>query len=341
MSVIYDDHTKSTGLVDFYGGEKYYGEIQKQIPFGKGKLIMTDGSIYEGEFSKNGLINGKYIHFTQNSFVGKFVMDKLKCGKILFRDGDVFKGLWGVKRGKWVLVNGILYDDEENELGRFDRVSKKNEIRSKLKVLVRNDEKEGFCVKYDYFLDYDCKSYSKMVISGHGFSLTKEVKGERISIERERSFALVPYEKIDIVRENNDIKNETIYKLPYGFNISCLEKEEISSLTFDHVLGIKAEGAFDFTKKKIYFSGKIKKNGKILAKLEIKKSIFSKLSIKIDNNELRDLRSFYINLVEFTDKKKYLPLRAIVKNRASNEKNVKAMGNIIDGIKQENDCTIF
>lgn len=338
MTVLFDDHTKSTGKVDFYGGEQYHGELHNALPSGKGTLRTTDGSTYEGHFNSSGLITGKYTHFTQNVFVGKFVKDKLKAGKIEFRDGDVFKGIWGVKRGKWIVNSGVLFDESENEVGRFDKNNGRKEIRSKLKCVFREDGDEGFCVRYDYFCDFDCKKYSQMVISGHGFSLTKEIGGKKVTVERERSFALVPYEKIDIV---NGEEFERNYRLPFGFNIKILNHAEICEVSFDHVEGIFAKGVFDFTKRCIYFSGNLKKKEQILAKLEIKKSIFSKLVIKIDGRKLRDLRSFYINLVEFMDVKKYLPSKTVVKSRISTEKNVKAMGNIIDGIKEENECTIF
>ena len=324
MNVLYDDHTKSTGRIDFYGGEVYYGEIQKDLPNGQGSLQMTDLSTYQGDFSKKGLINGEYTHFTKNKFIGSFSNDRLKSGRIEFRDGDVFQGVWSISRGKWALVKGTLFDEENNEVDSFSKENALIQIRSKLKVLLKNDKERGFCIKYDYFVDFDSTTYQKMIISGHGFSLTREEKGETYSVEKERSFALIPFEKTDIFSQN---KHETIYKLPFGFNFSIFEGNEIGSLKFDQIDQIYAEGIFDFNQKKIFFSGKLKKGQEVLASLEIKKTIFTKLSIKLDNTTLRDLRSFYINLVEFTDHKKYLPTKSSI-NRVSQSVNNQAMKNM-------------
>jgi hypothetical protein len=339
MSVLYDDHTKSTGRVDFYGGEVYYGEIFDDIPKGQGSLHMTDTSVYKGEFDHSGLLRGKYTHFTLNEFSGIFCQDKLKHGKIKFRDGDLFKGTFGISKGKWIIEQGTLYDEVGAEVGTFNPKYPLEQIRSKLKVLYRNDQKRGFCIKYDYFIDFDSTTYSKMVISANGFSLTRQKDDQMNDIEKKRAFSLIPFEKCQISSKS---ETETIYTLPFGFNFSIKNDKEIGVLRFKQVENIHAEGVFDFNEKNLYFSGKLIKKGKVISTLKIQKTLFTKLSIKLDDRELRDLRSFYVQLIDLTDEKKYLPMKiGMFGDRNSDSANKTAFSNIVDGLKKENECQIF
>ena len=92
----------------------YSGSIQNGLPNGYGSLQLADKSIYDGTFDNKSMIEGKYIHFTGMLFEGKFKRDKFYKGKIYFVDGDTLEGIWGIKRNKWILKTGVLFDEENN-----------------------------------------------------------------------------------------------------------------------------------------------------------------------------------------------------------------------------------
>ena len=68
---------------------------------GHGKLIMNDGSYYEGEF-QDGEIEGhgfRYYSLSGNTYSGKFHLGELQGqGVMKFLDGSVYEGEW--KRNK-------------------------------------------------------------------------------------------------------------------------------------------------------------------------------------------------------------------------------------------------
>ena len=68
---------------------------------GHGKLIMADGSYYEGEF-QNGEINGlgfRYFAPSGNRYSGQFYMGELHGqGVMNYADGSVYEGEWSRNR---------------------------------------------------------------------------------------------------------------------------------------------------------------------------------------------------------------------------------------------------
>ena len=85
-------------------------------------------------------------------FEGKFKRDKFYTGKIYFVDGDTLEGQWGIKRNKWILKTGTLFNEENNKIFEFDT----NEdviYKSKLKTLESMNKDEGFCITFDYYYD--------------------------------------------------------------------------------------------------------------------------------------------------------------------------------------------
>ncbi|GHT94586.1 hypothetical protein FACS1894122_11370 [Alphaproteobacteria bacterium] len=105
---------------------EYSGSLNiDNLPCGKGKLILKDGSVYEGDFSR-GKLNGKGKMTYANGIVykGDFVMVELNgTGKVTFADGRYVKGNYyegdfkdGYPHGKG---KRTYYDDETIYEGEF------------------------------------------------------------------------------------------------------------------------------------------------------------------------------------------------------------------------------
>jgi len=74
---------------------------------------MNDGSIFNGKFENKTMVDGMFRHFTGLKFKGMFNKEKFFKGELKFIDGEKLKGEWGNKRGRWVLKQGLLYNEKE------------------------------------------------------------------------------------------------------------------------------------------------------------------------------------------------------------------------------------
>ena len=76
---------------------KYEGQWNAGKKHGHGKLLMRDGSFYEGEF-KDGEITGhgfKYWSSSRNTYSGQFFLGELEGDGIMrYSDGSVYEGQW-------------------------------------------------------------------------------------------------------------------------------------------------------------------------------------------------------------------------------------------------------
>ncbi|QYX32186.1 protein kinase domain-containing protein [Sphaerospermopsis torques-reginae] len=89
----------TTPNATFKDGTKYYGSLDKNNLFvGKGTMIFTNGSRYDGEF-KNGKRYGcgRFVYPVNISYyeyyIGQFVNDKFNgLGKIKWKDGSEYRG---------------------------------------------------------------------------------------------------------------------------------------------------------------------------------------------------------------------------------------------------------
>eukprot|EP00112_Aurelia_sp_Birch-Aquarium-sp1_P011352 Seg2388.2 transcript_id=Seg2388.2/GoldUCD/mRNA.D3Y31 product="MORN repeat-containing protein 1" protein_id=Seg2388.2/GoldUCD/D3Y31 len=95
---------------------RYEGEWRKGIKHGHGKLVMKDGSFYEGEF-KDGEMTGSGVRkwaFTGNLFEGDFLRGELNGkGLMTYGDGSTFEGDWceNMREGEGTLTeaDGTVY----------------------------------------------------------------------------------------------------------------------------------------------------------------------------------------------------------------------------------------
>ena len=121
----YDLATKDT--IKMPNGSKYKGEMQNNVPDGKGEEYFRNGDVYRGEFSK-GKRSGHGIFEKKDKFIyeGNFKDNKFEGrGKLLFINGHVFEGLF--KKGKEegtgmlkdaegkILKKGLWIDGEFND----------------------------------------------------------------------------------------------------------------------------------------------------------------------------------------------------------------------------------
>ncbi|KAG2459359.1 MORN1 protein, partial [Polypterus senegalus] len=106
----------------------YVGEVKKNLRDGNGKLVMKDGSYYEGEF-KDGEINGNGLRYwasTGNTYSGQFCFGELHGhGVMQYGKGGQYEGefSYGLRDG-----HGCLFDKEGNAYqGSFHKNKKHGE----------------------------------------------------------------------------------------------------------------------------------------------------------------------------------------------------------------------
>ncbi|KAL9971302.1 hypothetical protein ACROYT_G023811 [Oculina patagonica] len=96
---------------------RYEGEWSKGKKHGHGKLVMADGSFYEGQFI-NGEIQGHGFRrwaSTRNEYTGQFVKGELNGhGIMIYGDGSRYEGEWVENRregeGKLISTDGSIYE---------------------------------------------------------------------------------------------------------------------------------------------------------------------------------------------------------------------------------------
>ncbi|CAD5115533.1 unnamed protein product [Dimorphilus gyrociliatus] len=111
---------------EFY---RYEGEWKDGMKHGHGKLIMKDGSFYEGEFSK-GEIEGHGCRFsalTGNKYSGQFHQGEFHGhGTMYYGDGSVYEGEWSSNKRQGYgifkcknneVYEGYLYDNKRHGEG--------------------------------------------------------------------------------------------------------------------------------------------------------------------------------------------------------------------------------
>jgi uncharacterized protein (TIGR02145 family) len=76
-----------------FGDSKYYGSVENSIPNGKGKLVLNDNTIIEGEFV-DGVLQGdaKVISPGFGELEGFFINGEIRKGQIRYVNGSFFKG---------------------------------------------------------------------------------------------------------------------------------------------------------------------------------------------------------------------------------------------------------
>ncbi len=124
----YAKNKDAEGYYTFTHG-KYKGEIENNLPHGKGEYIYNNGTKYQGTFVKGNIDgNGSIKYPGGGSFEGSTTRGSLESGELKYDNGDVFVGTFrdGKRHGEGKLVksNGDVYEgyflkDELNGKGEI------------------------------------------------------------------------------------------------------------------------------------------------------------------------------------------------------------------------------
>lgn len=76
-------------------GHIYEGKLINEKRTGVGKLKLSNGDVYEGEFWDDKKIKGKYTYISGNIYEGEFLNGKMSGqGKYNWLNGNIYVGDW-------------------------------------------------------------------------------------------------------------------------------------------------------------------------------------------------------------------------------------------------------
>ena len=83
------------GYLSYQNGDIFIGKLTLYFKKKLGKLILSDGSIFEGEFSDDKMWKGIFKFVNGDSFEGMFIDEKMS-GKGVYKlsTGDILTGSW-------------------------------------------------------------------------------------------------------------------------------------------------------------------------------------------------------------------------------------------------------
>ena len=342
--VAYDEGSGSqTGEVRFYNGEVYDGELQNGQPKGWGKLLLTDGSYYEGIFDSNGMKEGKFIHFSRDCLEGNFVRDRFENGTLHFCDGDSLKGEWGNERAKWVLKRGELFNEENCHLVKFDNEFKPISYNSKNKEVFKFDDKLGFHVKYARCLVPGKDTIKNLIYTADGTTqYENRISNKRTEKVVNKFISQMPFTKIE--QFDDEVLKKTLYHFCYGFSIETGRDNYSARLTFKDLDNITADGQFEMGRLTLKFTGEMRYKNENIGTINIKKSTFNGLKIKIDDKEFDHMNSFHTYIAEicadnFGDVTVHKGNQPSVRKKSM--RSAEVMKDMISDIKEHNNCVIM
>lgn len=339
-----DEAGGQTGEIGFLNGEIYDGEIHNNRPFGTGRLTLNDKSYYQGHFDSSGLSDGKYVHSSFNSFEGNFLRDRFKKGRIIFTDGDVLEGEWGLDKSRWSIKWCNLIDEDGKVIGRMDRENKKEVIslKSKNKVIYRTYEKYGFTVVFtkSSSLDFEDPEMLGFTADGTVFDEKKPDKTFRETSEQKAGIQL-PFSKVEEMVDGEMTKS--VIRLCLGITVERRVGEEMGKLSFRELEQITGYGEIEFTKMKFHFKGDLFVKEKKIGAVVIKKSSFSKLVIRFRGFEFSGMMEFLgkVCVVCGEEFGEAVVLPSYPTIRKQSQKSKEAMSEIIEEIKKHNECSIM
>ncbi len=97
-----DDNRAADKQGKFWAGGRYFGELKDQVPHGRGKLDLPDGTSYMGEWFKGRPHGeGTVIYADGSIYRGQFRLGRIDgYGKYKVTEGKAYEGLW--KKGKFI-----------------------------------------------------------------------------------------------------------------------------------------------------------------------------------------------------------------------------------------------
>ena len=126
------------GYISYKNGDKYEGYMIEQVACGNGRLTLSTGAYYEGEFNDSGLCDGVLALPEGVYFRDVFDCDCFVEGIFVFSDGTTFTGAWNLEDNKWVVVEGQMKDKDGKLIGTFqgeNLVKFDNEEHTQVKIV--------------------------------------------------------------------------------------------------------------------------------------------------------------------------------------------------------------
>ena len=256
------------GIQLFPNGCFYIGFWKNNQPEGKGKLVIKDGTAYEGEFLKGYISKGKIKYYNGTIYEGEFdgtPFERVKNGVFIFNNDLILKAIW--KEG--FIIEGILYNGN-NEVANLKKdptiiycksgngviISKKNKWI--YEGGIENNRCSGNGVIYCTFQQYKSGNFKNDKING---------KSSKMSIN---------WGEITNGNCEMDIKvGKWVKFLNKGYRVEYKIKEKGAKVTFPYLNDDYYEGIVQYNSKKygltlkkgIYY---MKKNSQDFEKIEIR-----------------------------------------------------------------------
>jgi hypothetical protein len=126
------------GYITYKNGDNYEGYMVDQVACGNGRLTLSTGAYYEGEFNDSGLCDGVLALPEGVHFKDVFDCDCFVEGTFVFSDGTTFSGAWNLEDNKWIVVEGQMKTPDGKVIGTFqgeNLVKFDNEEHTQVKIV--------------------------------------------------------------------------------------------------------------------------------------------------------------------------------------------------------------
>ena len=105
-----DNEINGLGKLVWKNGDVYEGRFELGIRSGNGTILFENGAKFEGLWQNDSMTTGKLTYAgSQNRedyFIGDFVDGKIKKGRLVYKDGSSFEGIFGPKGSS----DGIVFE---------------------------------------------------------------------------------------------------------------------------------------------------------------------------------------------------------------------------------------
>ena len=308
------------GLQLFPNGCYYLGYWRNDRAYGNGKLVLPDGTRYEGLFNKNILYKGTISYFNEMKYEGELdrtPYERFRKGKLTFSNGYSLKGEW--KEGK--LEKGYLIDQK----GREIKIGNKDVIVKDTKAGFENFgviiSKHNKWLYQGLFEKNECKGKGTIL---NTFQQYKQAFFDKDKVEGFfKKVSLIGGEIIEGKCVGGERKGFWKRMTNKGYQLSMVEGHKTCKIAFPYINEDFFEGEIDFdtNEKKPYYIKMVKgtyhhkkKDGKI-EEIEITNidDIFTISQVKMvginfhytynkifnnSSNSPNDIKNFIITLID-------------------------------------------
>jgi len=326
------------GEVRYLRGEIWSGELRGGLPRGSGRLTLLDGSFFEGELGPGFEFDGTFTHFTGTRVQGKWHQWRLLQGTFFFEDGDEFEGTWEQSGSVSKIRTGTLTTNE-NKIS----FSSQRTLESNNKVFYRNYQSQGFTVVWERFTHENFPTIKSLSLGANGWYCYMKEENNATTRHSRTMHTLLPCERIERLEENG--KWSSVMVTPFGFAIRPLSGASCA-VTFRLFDQLFFKGQHEVNEFKLKIKGQLFKKGLAgetsLGSLKIKHAVHAEPIVCFNGQSFDSLTHFY----QFLSKTHLLSCSTTCEPTAFKslpEKKIakKALVEIVQGIKSENQCAIF